>query len=177
MRLFPFNVNRIISFIMNFLKSDTGFTLTVEFIIIGLLSLKDWNKVRYRKVIQYDSYCMTHTVLLILEKASQRSLESWIDLDAFSCGGLQTFWSTTVIDVGDNFKSPTWRCQQHDVANITVDVIYYSEYDWKAESWRKPFSFNSSATAKVSTKIDVPPTTDLSFCRHNRYWRPGADSI
>ena len=62
MRLFPFNVNRIISFIMNFLKSDTGFTLTVELIIIGILGSKDFIKVRPSKVM--------------LTNAIQRSLES-----------------------------------------------------------------------------------------------------
>ena len=159
MRLFPFNVNRIISFIMNFLKSYTGFALTVELIIIGILGSKDFIKVRHSKVM--------------LTNAIQRSLESWIDLDAFSYRGLQNF--DAFIEDGDW----CWRQESldDDVSNITVAVIKYSWLKSRRKSLCKPFSFNSSATAKVSTKIDVPPTTDLSFCRHNRYWSPGADSI
>ena len=64
MRLFPFNVNRIISFIMNFLKSDTGFTLTVEFIIIDILRIGTRSDT-------VRSYSMKHT-----DENIQRSLES-----------------------------------------------------------------------------------------------------
>ena len=62
MWLFPFNVNRIIPFIMNFLKSYTGFTLTVELIIIGILGSMDYIKVSYSKVMMTNAF--------------QRSLES-----------------------------------------------------------------------------------------------------